>query len=393
MTEPGSNVPAATVGQICVAVCVNEAYMLPMTVMVRSLLEHLGPGHSLRLFVVQDDCSAASRRRALASWQGFPVSAEWLQPDVRELAPTLPGGRHAGVMATYLRLLLGELLPAEVRRVIYLDSDMLVLDDIAPLWSIPLNGCVLGAVSDSGTEVYHSRRLAAAPWNTEVGFRPDDRYFNGGVLVIDLDTWRSQDIGNRSLRFAQRWYDQLSFHDQDALNCTLLRRWQPLPLRWNFHEMGNAPFAWSARQYPADAIAEALRAPAIIHFTSAKKPWHHHCRSIYAGLFHQYLQHTDWQDALPSPTRYRRLSNRWLWEPYLALNWLAWRGPLPGQHGGRVRQALQMVLRRPWLALTWPAGLLATWLRFLASPMVDRRHLLARWWCRLRRRPAPRGPA
>jgi lipopolysaccharide biosynthesis glycosyltransferase len=82
--------------------------------------------------------------------------------------------------ATWYRIFLTRLLP-DADRAIYLDLDLLVLDSLLPLWRTPLDGNLLGAVTNvpPGPDRYRER--------PELG---DDPYFNAGVLLLDLDAMR-----------------------------------------------------------------------------------------------------------------------------------------------------------------------------------------------------------
>lgn len=67
---------------------------------------------------------------------------------------------------------------------LYLDSDILVLDDIVHLYDQPLNGKTIGAVIDPG-QTKALKRL---------GIESDAYYFNSGVMVIDIDRWNEKMI-------------------------------------------------------------------------------------------------------------------------------------------------------------------------------------------------------
>ena len=71
--------------------------------------------------------------------------------------------------ATFGRLMMGELLPDSLERVIYLDCDVLVLSSLRPLAEIDLHGKVLGAVEDLGVEVeYLTAASADAFYRTDL---------------------------------------------------------------------------------------------------------------------------------------------------------------------------------------------------------------------------------
>lgn len=176
-------------------------------------------------------------------------------------SPTLL--KHTTV-STLDRLLLPALLP-HLSRVIYLDVDLLVCGDLAPLWTMDLQGHPLAAKPSSSpgtrwgrqmldravTNLPPSEAQQARRWLRRSGPMAF-RAFNAGVLVMDLARMRSDDAVGCTLA----WVVHLAMNDQDALNTYARGGYVALDVRWNA-----AP-----RQ---DVIADA----AIIHFVGPLKPW------------------------------------------------------------------------------------------------------------------------
>ena len=130
--------------------------------------------------------------------------------------------------AAYLRLLIPELVPENVNRVIYLDTDLVVLDDIQELWEMDLEGKPLGAVPDLG--ILASSRMRRQKEET-LGIEEGELYFNSGVMVMDLKAWRENQYGPQVIRCVEE--GNFRHHDQDGLNKVFQDNWKPLPLRWN----------------------------------------------------------------------------------------------------------------------------------------------------------------
>ena len=160
--------------------------------------------------------------------------------------------------AAYLRLFLPDVLPTDVRRLVYLDSDVIVFGDLSPLWDVPLHAAPFAAVPETfllgdrggipGAGPEHDR---AAP------------YFNTGVLLMNLPVWRDLRITERCLGYLHQNAGQLRMADQDALNLVGYGRWVPLSRRWNWMlyllESNDDPV-------PAEEVS-------IIHFLGPNKPW------------------------------------------------------------------------------------------------------------------------
>lgn len=204
----------------------------------------------------------------------------------RFIANLPQGGRWPGIV--YARMLLPDLLPADVRRVIYLDCDVLVRSPIEALYDIDLGGQPLGAVRDAIAPFIALRRDMVQ--NLGI-FDGADPYFNSGVLVIDLDQWRRIDLGAEIDALAQRNILGRLYFDQDLLNLIFRGRWHQLPWRWNTID--------------ADAAHEALD-PAILHYTKPAKPW-----GLLAGIRHSSAYARWYRHVMTNELFYRFARHRW----------------------------------------------------------------------------------
>ena len=115
----------------------DDNYAMPLAAMVRSVLDNLAPGYHLHVHVVDGGITEENKARLRASWSDQPATVHW-----RDASGLLPDVMVSGYMsaAAYLRLLIPELLPAEIDRAIYLDSDLIVLGNIGELWDMPFDG-------------------------------------------------------------------------------------------------------------------------------------------------------------------------------------------------------------------------------------------------------------
>ena len=173
----------------------------------------------------------------------------------------------AGITATmWYRVYLPRLLPS-VDRVLYLDADAIVVDDLRPLWETDLRGNLVGAV----TNVFQLDHLHR-PW--ELGIDPRD-YFNSGVLLMDLEAMRAGDATAALAGHARGLGAETLWPDQDTLNAVLGERRLGLHPRWN--AMNSVlRFPWAAYVFEPRLLSQARARPGIRHFEgpSINKPWH-----------------------------------------------------------------------------------------------------------------------
>ena len=125
--------------------------------------------------------------------------------------------------AMYYRYLFAEMLPPEITKILYLDADIICKGDILPLWQTDLQDRVLGAVRDWGEAKSCGR----------IGLK-NGRYFNSGVILMDLTKWRRQKLAQKLFQ----WLEQVGstkilWGDQDALNGVIDGDFVELPKKYN----------------------------------------------------------------------------------------------------------------------------------------------------------------
>jgi lipopolysaccharide biosynthesis glycosyltransferase len=183
--------------------------------------------------------------------------------------------------ASYYRLALPRLLPLDVDRILYLDTDVIVLRDIAELWRSDMRGHVVAAVDDPGV----SPREFAARWSLPV---PPNGYFNAGVLLVDLAAVRRKGVFDTALDFLMANQDLLPFMDQDALNYALWNQWHRLDPAWNVQRTTAITSETLQDVRPRPKRCR----PAIVHYTTEHKPWLPNTFTPYAWLYWRYLKRT-----------------------------------------------------------------------------------------------------
>src|SRR4051812_18120600 len=193
--------------------------------------------------------------------------------------PHLLARRHLNQTA-YARLLLGELLPRDVRRVIYLDCDVICTGAISPLWrlgeTVPISRAVIDRAGDG--------------WKAALGLPPGAQYFNSGMLLIDVEAWRREGLGRKLLDWIAANPDKISLADQDAINAVLSDALTPLPERWNLQ------IGLNSGPLPEERLASA----ALLHYNGPRKPWEYGFRGPGADLFRAQKRQSPWRYKPPA---------------------------------------------------------------------------------------------
>ena len=205
--------------------------------------------------------------------------------------------------AAYLRLYLTKLLP-DVTRGIYLDSDLLVMEDIHGLWATDMENMPLAAVDDYGIMASAKSRRQK---KKVLGFNLGEPYFNSGVLLMDLGKWREIGYDKELWELAAK--SSFPHHDQDILNKVFRGKRKKIPLKWNvIPPVYNMFLKIVAKPSFRNAATKARENPAVIHYAGTYKPWEYERVEKFNGYYYDCLEKTAFRDA-PMPQIDKRKKN------------------------------------------------------------------------------------
>jgi lipopolysaccharide biosynthesis glycosyltransferase len=260
---------------INVLMSTDRGGVLGAAVTGRSIAENANGARPLNFHLFHGGLDDRTLHRLEASWS-IPGRVSKLIPMVFAIdrVRDLLRSRDIPHMA-YARLFLDDIMANSATRCVYTDIDVLFERDIEELHDMPLDGAVLGAVPNSTPEEDQAQlqRLGVS----------GARYFNTGVLSIDVEVWREYDVAGKTLVLARSAGDHLKMHDQDALNVVLAGQWKPLPQYWNF---------WWPGGFDGDE-------PVVIHMAMSPKPWQMGYAGPHADRFFAYLDRTAFAGRRP----------------------------------------------------------------------------------------------
>ena len=203
---------------------------------------------------------------------------------------------------SYTRWLIPE-IGKNIKKAIWLDSDIIVVKDIAKLYNENLDGKIIGAVPDMALPYSKTDRTVEMQ---RYGKFNNAYMFNSGVMLIDLNKWRQNDITNKLI--AQKIkileYDkengiETKSTDQDTCNM-VVQDFKKLPYKYNTQVMGIELCINDNRcmklhgQTEKDLINNAI----IIHYIGGhKKPWNNN-QEMLAEKFWEIVPFTDFADEI-----------------------------------------------------------------------------------------------
>ncbi len=275
--------------KINVVFAIDANYVPHAAVTIRSAIKMSPEADRLRVFILHSGGLSKFDQDKLASVaKSGCVEIVFIKVTGEKIA-WLPLNRDHISIETYFRLIMHDVLPADVKKVIYIDADTIVADSLVDLWNVDLNGKPIAACADEGG-VTQARRLRLPLTHT---------YFNAGVAIFDLDAIRTMNFHECVIRAFRENSEYIALQDQDILNLIFCDNTYILPLRWNANTRLFLPNGLDPA-YSWDEAFEAVKSPGIIHFTDRKKPWQAKCRHPLRDLYWKYRNETPWRETVLS---------------------------------------------------------------------------------------------
>lgn len=233
-----------------------------------SVLSHLKTSRTIRFFLITNDnidapsLAAFEDLKKIQTFHFFPILSS--SEGFRGLKTT------EGISdATYLRLRMPELLPLNCTTVLYLDSDLVVVDNFCTEYEdFIAKKQVIAGVEDGSSLVYKKR----------YGQSRKAKHINAGVILLNLDLLRKANFSKVINLFCESRKYTLNLGDQEIINFICGDIISYLHPRWNLHGRMHEK-AWRSTLVGRDnemniqEVEEAHTSPGIVHFTYKRKPW------------------------------------------------------------------------------------------------------------------------
>lgn len=271
----------------------NDGYARHLAVSLYSMLEHNADVKELIVYVLSAGMSREYQDRLKQIGAEFGRTLTVIElGDLKERFDYQVDTRGFDISAM-TRLFSAGVLPPEVKKALYLDCDTVVLGSLKGLWETDLAGNLVGMVMEP--TVYTEIKAA-------IDLQQKAAYYNSGVLLMDLDGWRREEVQNQFMEFYSRKNGQLFACDQDTLNGVLKGRIKTLPPKYNFftnyryfryETLVHATEAY--REVAKEEFEEARRRPAVIHYMGDERPWVAGNRNYYRKYYEYYLERTPWK--------------------------------------------------------------------------------------------------
>lgn len=205
--------------------------------------------------------------------------------------------------ATYSRAFIDLLLPEDVDKVLYIDSDTVVIGSVAPIMDIDMTGKVIcGCINSAFYGHRKDKKDRAAELDCLIS--KNRIYIQCGVLWYSLENWRKFGC-TQCIIETTNLIEKYPYADQTLINNALSDNlFQCMPLKYNLTkhthcDRYNVVIYRGGNFFSESEILDALHFPVIIHYCGApiSRPWYDVCCSRRKQHYLDYKKMSPWKDV------------------------------------------------------------------------------------------------
>lgn len=277
----------------------SDSYAEIAATSIVSLLENSKDVDDINVYIIDMGVTAEHKTGMIHMVESYGRKLFFLKKiDIEQLA-----GTHIDVgrwhISTFSRLFLLHVLPIEIKKVIYIDCDMIIRHSLKSLWEMDMDDAWVMSADDCRGELYRKN----------IGIDKRSIYTNNGLMVIDLESWRQNHVETLFVDFIKKYNGDLTYMDQGVLNGVFqpLKKVKLLPISYNAqtacYDLGYDGLdacrkpVWA---YTKEEFLQGISNPSVVHFTtcflSGTRPWFKKDAHPYRDEFLKYRNMTPWKD-------------------------------------------------------------------------------------------------
>jgi lipopolysaccharide biosynthesis glycosyltransferase len=277
----------------------DSEYLQHLSVAILSLIEN-NLENSLNIYIINKSISSVDWANIISLDKAKKHSFVNAKIDDAELVGFPTNSRFT--IASYYRLLIAEIVPFD--KALYIDSDIVVCGNLSELYKTNIADFFLAAVEDA---CFFNR-------HNELEMSKCSRYFNSGVMLLNLDKWRKNKLKEQAIDFIFRKFNKIKFADQCALNAVVDGNWLRLSPTFNLQTaLLEMDVQFRKTRYGSIDVGDAVKLPIIIHYSGPNKPWQFLNSHPFKALYWNYLGRTKYKKTIPIGTDFtmKRIMNKY----------------------------------------------------------------------------------
>ena len=247
-----SNINNTPQNEIPVFFSSDNNYIPYLDIAISSLIENASKAYTYRIIILNTGISPENIAKVKMNERpGFIIDFIDISAALENIRKHFKNVYHFSIV-TYYRLFIPSLFP-EYDKAVYLDCDLVVLGDISELYNTEMGENIIAAVPDQNIKTVEEFKRYI-----EIAISVDpNKYMNAGVLLMNLDAFRKNEIEKKLIRLITSFNFDLVDPDQAYLNYLCKGKIHFLPNGWN--------------KIPSPFPCEGKKN--IVHYALYKKPW------------------------------------------------------------------------------------------------------------------------
>ncbi len=266
--------------EIPLVYAVDDNYAPFLCVSLKSVMANISDDYFVKVFILNTGISDKNKKRIIeiAEKNSSDIDIEYV--DVADRMDGLQDKMHLRdyyTNAIYYRIFIPSLFP-QYDKIIYLDCDIVLNEDISKLYNVRLGRNIVAAVHEEAMSSFE----CFGAYSEEFLGVPRMQYFNSGLLVINTAEYRKEKIETRFIELMLAHKFEVA-PDQDYLNVLLQGRTKLVDVGWNKTPIPD-------KEFPEKDVK-------LVHYKLNFKPWHY-AGVKYEEYFWKYAKETPYYDDL-----------------------------------------------------------------------------------------------
>lgn len=278
----------------------SDSFVPTLSVSMCSIMENNKHMDEITFFLIEHGITEENKNRIKDMVERYNRNVVFIPiPNMqKEYQLKIAHVKNRWILDSYIRLFLGTLLPKDIRKVLYLDCDVICDGALDELWAVDLGDNIIAGVADCLSEPYYDF----------FHLSKNARYCNSGVMLIDLDKWRRNSIENKVREYVNKRQGYVFFMEQSVMNIVLDGRIKVMHPKFNTYTLLPV-FGYDnlhrlrrcQRFYTREEIKEAIESPHLIHLTNSfyvkYRAWICGNDHPYRDKYNKYRKLTPWGDV------------------------------------------------------------------------------------------------
>lgn len=272
--------------EINICLSTDDNYIQHTATVVASILSNAKKSDNYHFYILSSQLSDENKKKFDKLKMIKDCEIDYPIWDNKLLTPFKRVKMHAHLtLATFNRLLIPLLFP-DLNKMIYIDSDLVVLSDISELDKIDITNYYFAGVKDANSKALVRKH----------GYDDKYDYINAGVIIINCKELRENNYFNKMLK--QIGKIEAKTGDQDFINFCFHNKIKLISYKWNmYHKFHFEQYGGIQPLNDVDYV-EAVKNPKIVHFVGPDKPWNCNSNHPYKKYYLKYLEMTPWKSLV-----------------------------------------------------------------------------------------------